>query len=107
AYLTARAGRWAGKAGGLEMFQLKYRGLCWSPRLFGKLLAIAGVKATRETRTELAISLDPEALRPVAELFGLRAPALAAERLGKARRRAVVRAERQRAQRERQQVTTA
>ena len=83
AYLTTpgRSTRRAGISGGLEFYRGAFRGLCWDPQVFGRCLALPGVRAVRETPQALAVTIAPEALRSVAELFGVRAPARTVARL--------------------------
>jgi hypothetical protein len=47
--------------------------------LFGTLLGIPGVGGVREQRERLTVRIAPDALRPVAEVFGFRKPARAVD----------------------------
>jgi hypothetical protein len=88
-YLSARpATRRAGPAGGLEYRRGAFRGACWTPARFGALLRLPGIGPVAETSELLAVTIAPDALRPVAELFGFRAPARAVEALRALERRA-------------------
>lgn len=51
----------------------------WAPPLFGVVLRTPGVVVVCETCERLTVTIAPEALRPVAELFGFRKPARTVE----------------------------
>jgi hypothetical protein len=56
-----------------------FREECWTPPLFGTLLGIPGVGGVREQRERLTVRIAPDALHPVAEVFGFRKPARAVD----------------------------
>ncbi len=92
AYLTTpgHPSRRAGLHGGIERVRggPAWWGDCWTPSVFGALGRIPGVRVIRETPSALRVRLERDALRPVVELFGFRAPARAVEALLALQRRA-------------------